>query len=321
MSLTEILMATTVLMILMGLVFQSSVELTEVTARESTQSYATARARGAMEISVRSLRSDLVQFNTVPGTPLSVNFDLDDEGGKAVVRDGILYYFDSNHTAQIYQGSTNGQPFTAGLDDTNGDGKADVMGMGLVPQDENGDGVQDFIDLNNDGQADDLDHDGNRDPLWTLTMVHFNSVNDVSNVTLWRKGRILTTNIYIRRLDPAGPLSGNNIDTFQYSAHNPVAMWYDTAAFGGNGDDTVQENELGNMTSVDGIINAANEVASIDSITITLRVAQVAEIGTSRKLVLSGDISSDLITPRTLQLMRLNGIVGVPDPAQPVNIS
>ena len=260
-------------------------------------------------------------FNTVPGTPLGVNFDLNDAGGKPVVRDGILYYFDSKHKAQIYQG-TNGQAFSAGLTDADGDGKADVIGIGLVPQDLNADGVQDFIDLNHDGLPDDLDGDGNPDPLWTLTMVHFNSIDDVSNVALWRAGQVLATNVYIQRIVPAGPLSGSNILAFQFSAHNPTAMLFDAVAapFLGNGNNVVDENELGNMTSADGIINAVNEVASIDSITITLNIVEVAREGLGQTVVLSGDISSDLVTPRTLALIRRNGIIGLPDPTQAFNI-
>src|SRR5206468_11418317 len=107
-----------------------------------------------------------------------------------VVRDGLLYYVDLNHTAQIYN-SSNGQASNAGLDDANGDGFADVIGIGLVPQNlklsgsgYRNDGNQDFIDLNNDGVADDLDKDGNADPLWSLTMVHFNKISDVTNVNL-----------------------------------------------------------------------------------------------------------------------------------------
>jgi hypothetical protein len=273
-----------------------------------------------MERLALSLRNDLVQFNTVPGTPLGINFDLDDEGGNPLVRDGILYYFDSNHTAQFFKASANGEAQTTGLDDGNGDGFADVIGVGLVRQDLNRDGVQDFIDLNRDGQPDDLDGDGNPDPLWTLMMVHFNTIDDVTNVTLWRQSRVLTTNVYISRIDPAGPLSGDNIDTFEFSAHNPLAMLYDTAALGGNVNSIVDEPELGRMATADGIINTDNEVASIDSITITLHVVEVTRFGNDWRVV-RGDISSDLITPRALQLMKSNGIVGIPDPTLAANIN
>jgi hypothetical protein len=47
-----------------------------------------------------------------------------------------------------------------------------------------------------------------------------------------------------------------------------------------------------------------------------LHVAEIA----NRRLI-SGDISSDLITPRPLQLMKLNGMVGIPDPTQAANIN
>ncbi|MCZ6857215.1 MAG: hypothetical protein O7F70_04390 [Gemmatimonadetes bacterium] len=316
MSLVELMIAIGVLMGLMGLVFQSFASLGQSTSQQFAQSYATATVRGAMELLALSLRNDFVHFNSVVGTPLGVNFDLN---GDPVVRDGLLYYFDRNHTAQIYKAGAGGEVLTTGLDDENGDGLADVIGVGLVRQDLNSDGVQDFIDLNNDGLPDDVDGDGNPDPLWTLTRVQFDSIGEVTDADLWRDGAILATNLYIRRLDPEGPLSGPNVDTFQFSAHSPLAMLYDTAAFGGNVDGTVDEPELGRMHTPNGIIDKTNEIAAIDSITITLHVAEVAIIGSSRRVV-RGDISSDLITPRTLGLMRSNGIVGVPDPTQAVNV-
>jgi type II secretory pathway pseudopilin PulG len=319
MSLIELVISMGVLTAIMGLAFQSLGSLNQATTRDSTQSYVMSRARGAVELVSRSLRDDFVMFNTVPGTPLGINFDLNDASGKPVVRDGILYYIDLKHKAQIYP-TGSGQAFTAGLTDADGDGKADVIGIGLVPQDLNADGVQDFIDLNHDGVADDLDGDGIPDPLWTLTMVHFNNINNVSNVNLWRQGQTVATNVIIRKIVPAGLLSGSNVRTFQFSAHNPTAMLYDTVAYGGNANDIVDENELGNMTTVDGTINDRNEVASVDSITITLNVVEVAREGLALNLVLSGDISSDLITPRTLSLIRRNGIVGLPDPTQAFNI-
>jgi type II secretory pathway pseudopilin PulG len=333
MSLIELTISMGILTALLSLIFQSFADVTQNAARDSAQSYAVSRARGAMELVARSLRADLIQFNTVAGSPLGVNFDLNEPAtptGTPVVRDGILFYFDANHTAQIYKQGSSGQPQTAGFDDANGDGFADVMGLGLVPQDLNGNDVQDFIDLNRDGQPDDLDGDGNVDPLWAVTMVHFDKLADVSNATLWREGRILTTDVYIRRLVALlpnglpGPLSGSNIVTFQFSAHNPVAMLYDFG-FGGNRDDIVSENELGNMTLVggvrDGIINDANEAASIDSVTISLNVVELASDGLGKKIVLSGDISSDLITPRALALTRRNGIVGIADPGQAVHVN
>ena len=258
-----------------------------------------------------------MHFNTVAGTPLGLNFDLD---GDVLVRDGLLYYFDSNSTAQIYSGGVNGEAQTAGFDDMDGDGFADVIGIGLVSQDLNSDGVQDFIDLDNDGQPDDLDGDGNLDPWWTMTFVVFDNIGEVNDSDLWNAGQVLATNLYIRRLDPTDALSGFNIDTFQFSAHASVPMLYDTAAFGGNGDGTVDETELGRMTTVDDIINTVDEVSSVDSITITLHVAEVAGLGSGRRLLL-GDYSRSLITPRMLQLIRANGIVGVPDPTQAVNVN
>lgn len=315
-SLVELMIGVGILTGLMGIVGQSFVSLAQNTAQQAARSYATSNVRGASERLALSLRNDLVHFNTVADTPLGLNFELD---GDAVVRDGLLYYVDSDHTAQIYAAGVEGEAETTGLDDMDGDGLADVIGVGLVSQDLNGDGTQDFIDLNSDGQPDDLDGDGNPDPLWTLTRVQFDNLGDATDGALWRDGQVLASNLYIRRVDPAGPLSGFNIDTFEFSAHSPLAMVYDTEEFGGNEDGTVDERELGRITTADGIINAENEVASIDTITISLHIAEVAGIGSARRLIL-GEISSGRITPRTVKLMRTNGIVGVPDPQRVTNV-
>ncbi len=87
MSLVELMIAIGVLMGLMGLVFQSFASLGQSTSQQFAQSYATATVRGAMELLALSLRNDFVHFNSVVGTPLGVNFDLN---GDPVVRDGLL---------------------------------------------------------------------------------------------------------------------------------------------------------------------------------------------------------------------------------------
>lgn len=314
-SLIEALVTTAIMTIVMGIAFQGSTDLFTATQRDSTQSYVTTRARAAMDSVVRMLRRDFVEFNVVTGKPLGVNFDLND-GGKPLVRDGMLFYTDANFTAQL-----GGEPFHPGFDDVDNDDKADVIGIGLVAQDIDGDGTQDFVDLEpKDDLPDDLDKDGVADPLWTLMMVRFKNINEVSTAALWRDGRALTTNVYVRRLNKAGALTGANIATFQFSSHNSLAMWADSVDLGGNADNDVSEAELGNMTTKDGIINDANEVGAIDSMTVTLNVVEVTNQGLGRIVVLSGDISSDLITPRNLLLMRRNGVVGLPDPGAAGNV-
>ena len=166
----EIVLAIGILTGLRGMVFQSFVSLSQNTAEEAARSYATSKVRGAMDRLVLTIRNDFVHFNVVAGTPLGINLDLD---GDALVRDGLLYYFDRNRSAQIFSTGANGEAQTTGLDDVDGDGFADVVGIGLVSQDLDGDGAQDFIDLNDDGLPDDLDGDGNPDPWWTLTFVAF----------------------------------------------------------------------------------------------------------------------------------------------------
>ena len=93
-GLIELVISIGVFMILIALVFQSFATLTQVSVRESMQSDAISKARGAMEYLVNSFRDDLVLFNTASGTSLGVNFSLDDASGNPVVRDGLLYYVD-----------------------------------------------------------------------------------------------------------------------------------------------------------------------------------------------------------------------------------
>lgn len=318
-SLVELLIVMGVLTVIMALSMQSFGALTRVTVRDSAQSYLTSSGRGAVDLVVLLLRNEFVQFNTVPGTPLGVNFDLDGSQGP-LVRDGILFYVDANHNAELFAGATPGQPQTAGFDDDNADGQADVVGLGLVRQDVNGDGVQDFVDANNDGQPDDVNGDGQADPLWSLVQVHFENVTAVSRPELWRAGRVLCTNVLLPRETPTAPLTAPNIRTFQFTAHNPLAQAYDTADWGGNGNGTVDEREIGNMESSDGVINTAVEVASIDSISVSLTVVQAARQGEGRVSVEVGAIDSDRITPRALMLIKRNGMIGLPDPTLPVNI-
>jgi type II secretory pathway pseudopilin PulG len=224
-SLLELVLAISMMTIVVGLSVSAFIELFSVNSRTNGTSYATSLARSGIDAAAVALRNDLVQFNTVSGTPLGINFDLDDLHGP-VVRDGLLFYVDTNHTARIYSDRLNPQ-FTAGMDDLDGDGHADVFGLGLVRQSTRAADIQDDIDLNHDGMPDDLDGDGNPDPLWTLRLVKFKSIADVSNVTLWLGGYVLARDLYIRRINPAGPLAAANIDTFRFTGNNPNALLMD----------------------------------------------------------------------------------------------
>ncbi len=312
-SLVEVLITLGILLLVGDIFFTVLVQTGRVTERESNRSAMISTARNGMEQATRILRSEMVQFNTVPGTPLGINFDLD-QGGP-LVRDGVLFYIDQNHSALLYVSGDTGQPFNAGMDDLNGDGFADLIGIGLVRQDENGDGVQDFIDVNNDGAPDDIDGDGVADPLWHLVSVRFDKVADVGNPGLWQAGRVLARNLYVRRLNPAGPPVGSNVDAIQFMAKNPTALLSDA-----NGDGVLDENELGNVESADSIINTAAEVARVDAVIVTLHIADRLSYGGHRNLV-RADLSTEIVSPRSLALYRRNGIVGLADPTDPKNIN
>lgn len=312
-TIVEVIITLAILLIVTEAFFTALVQTGRVTERESRRSAMISTGRNGMELTTRILRSDMVQFNTVAGTPLGVNFDLD-QGGP-LVRDAVLFYVDENHSAMLYVSGDTSKPFNAGMDDKNGDGFADLLGLGLLRQDENGDGVQDFIDVNSDGAPDDIDGDGLPDPLWHLVLARFDKVADVGNPALWQAGRVVARNLYVRPLNPANPLTASNIDTFRFMAKSPTALLSDT-----NGDGVLDETELGNLESADGVINTAGEVARVDALILTLHIADPLFYAGHRNVV-RGDLSTEIITPRALALYRRNGIVGLADATDPKNIN
>ena len=312
-SLVEVLVTTGLLLFVSAMFLTIYPELIRITERESSRSVMISTIRSGLEIVTRSLRNEMVQFNVLAGTPLGVNLDLD-VGGTPLVRDGLLFYVDRNGTALLYAADDTGQPVTAGLDDANADGNADVIGIGLTPQDDNRDGAQDFIDADGDGNPDDVDGDGVGDRLWHLTLVQFGRVNDVTDAALWRAGRVLSRNLYHRLLDPAGPLAGYNTDTFQFAAKSPSALLSDT-----NGDGVLDETEMGNIATADGIINAATEVSTLDEVEVTLHYADRVRFGGGTSLVRE-DLSYG-IRPRAIALYRRNRIIGLVDVTDPKHIN
>jgi prepilin-type N-terminal cleavage/methylation domain-containing protein len=315
----ELLITVVVLLAVSAIFLTGWARLIRGITRENRQSDAISQARNGMEMVAQSLRDDLVQFNTTGSSSVyGVNFDLNDGSGNPAVRDGVLYYVDRNHTANFQ--TTSGIPQSLGLDDCTKDGQADLVGIGLVPQvtGVDGPGVQDFIDLNRDGKPDDLDGDGNPDPLWTLNMVYFNNLSEVTNVSYWKKGRVLARDVYPGRITPSSPLAAYNLDTFQFfSEFGSTIDNYDTTHAG-----IVSEVQLGNVTTADGIIDNPAEIALIDSVKLTLHIAEVAQagLGPLSQTLVKSDITSDVITPRALMLYERNGVGNYQDPTATVNI-
>ena len=83
----------------------------------------------------------------------------------------------------------------------------------------------------------------------------FKKISDVSTPQIWRDRLVLARDLYIRRINPAGPLSGYNIDTFRFTGNNPNALLMDAPAAGGNGNGVADETEIGNANS-DAIIDS-----------------------------------------------------------------
>ena len=132
----------------------------------------------------------------------------------------------------------------------------------------------------------------------------------MTSVSDWQNGQVLARHIYIKRIDTGGSLSAPNIDTFQYLAKSAVALLSDADSNG-----VVDEVELGDLSSADDIINHVDEVAMIDSVVITLHMVATGTQG----MIMRQSLSTQ-ITPRSMQLYRINGIVGLADATDPTQI-
>jgi hypothetical protein len=301
-TLIETVITFSIIAVVTGIFVTAIILLDRGTQRGIGKSQMSNTARGAMEGLARRLRNEMVQFNTVAGTSLGVNFDLDD-GGDPLVRDAMLVYIDQNHTGEMYTADEEGKPVFAGLDDDDSDGKADVLGIGLLVQDDDGDGNQDFIDSDGDGNPEDLDGDGRLDRLWNLVSVRFDNIDDVTTASLWQAGTVLARNLFVVLDLPTDDLDAEKIDTFQYEAKSAVALLSDT-----NADGVLDETELGNIRTANALVDHPDEIALIDSVGISLHVVATG----ARNTVMTLNLNSQ-ITPRAIELFRINGIVGLTD--------
>ena len=310
-SLLDMLMTLILMGLVTGIFMASLFSALSGVERESNRAVNTSKGRSGMEMVTQILRNDVVQINVAAGTSLGVNFDLN-ENEEPGLRDGVLFYVDEDGSGRLTESEEAGAVEFAGLDDTNGDGQADLIGIALLPQYLNE--VRSIIDIDKDGQADDIDGDGNADPLWQLVMRRFENIGQTSDLSRWKAGLILVRDLYLKKIDPEGELTGPNIDTIQYRARNSDAIVSDA-----NSNGSVEEHELGSISSKDGIINSAVEVASIDTIRFKLHVAQVTEGLQGKKMVMTRDLTTE-VAPRPLLLLRRNGIVGSLDAKSVLNI-
>ena len=301
-TLAETVISFSIIAVVTGVFVTAIIMLDRGTQRGISKSQVANSARSAMEGIARRLRNEMVQFNTVTGTSLGVNFDLDD-GGDPLVRDAMLVYIDQNHTGEMYTADEEGKPVFAGLDDTDNDGNADVLGIGLLAQDDDADGNQDFIDADGDGNPDDLDGDGRQDKLWNLVSARFDKIADVSTASLWQAGEVMARNLFVRLDSPSDDLVAEKMDLFRFEAKSATALLSDS-----NNDGVLSETELGNVTSSNAMVDAMEEIALIDSVNVTLHVATTGAQGS----VVTMDLNTQ-ITPRAIELFRINGIVGLAD--------
>jgi hypothetical protein len=269
--------------------------------------------------------NDLNRDGIPDSTPQGVNFKLNNGDGSPLVRDGLLVYLDSAQTTIYHDGDDvghagHGYPDVVGFDDADGDGHADVLGIGLVAQDDNQDGQQDFIDIDRDGTADDVakdefgNTDGEPDMLWKLVIVRFNNIGDVTQTALWKNGKALARNIDPIVRDLGGVTE--NYDTLSYGGcclHS-----YDYGKDGvfetsdtGEGDSTIKEYEIAisdPLGASTGVIDTAAEIAVIGTVRLNLRIVTRYEKGR-----VDVDCIRTSVAPRALSIVhRLSLLFPVP---------
>jgi hypothetical protein len=294
------------------LVTTASNAVTSAAKQQNLKADVVNQARSSLERVATLVRISLVSINSVTGTSMGTNLDLNDVESVPVLRDGFLFYFDANRTGSFVDLNGDDVVDNGGFDDGDGDGNADLYGLGLVAQDQNFDGIQDFIDTNNDGAADDVNGDGEADRLWRFVLVRFNNVTSVTNTALWRSGATLASNVVPAKQSSGSGSTGANFDTMQYSATGYVTGIYDS-----NADGILDETEIGNAESANGLIDTANEIRLINTITITVHVIRY---DTVQKQLLRSDQTARL-APRVFYLMRTNNAIYQADPTNAAHIN
>ena len=114
---------------------------------------------------------------------------------------------------------------------------------------------------------------------------------------------MLSRNLFVKLNVSTDPLDAEKIDTFQYEAKSAIALLDD-----GNADGVLDESELGSVASANGMVDHPTEIALIDSVDVTLHVVTRGAAGTILTLTVNSQI-----TPRAIELFRVNGIVGLAD--------
>jgi hypothetical protein len=263
--------------------------------------------------------NDLDNDGNTDSSPQGVNFSLDEPGSSVpAVRDGLLVYTDSGHATIFWDEDPSGEPGhrypdVFGFDDRDGDGKSDLLGFGLVPQDRNGDGEQDRLKrtcFSNERLpvVQGAGSDGYSPYYWKLVMVQFDNLSEVNDAEKWKQGTAIAYNLvpYITNYDTSlehydiityeGALPGNS-DYGHDGEFQTLDQW--------EGDGLVDEIEVGYLDSdsFDGHINSAKEIRSIMSIKFRLRkVLQVDPIRFDISAVETG------ITPRAFAMTFYNGL-------------
>lgn len=282
----------------------------------SAKSQAINAARYGIDTLARETRNSLVAINTLPNTPLGVNFDLNDPlSGQPLVRDAIIFYFDGNGSARLIDLNGDGLIDNLGLDDGNGDGQPDLIGIGLVPQEVFGNGAQDFIDTDFNKQSNDLNGDGaidDADKLWRLVQLRFDSVAQITDTARWRSAQTIARNIFLRKRDGTKPLTSDNITTIQFASTGEGAISYDSDKNG-----WLSESEIGNSENGNAKIDTASEVKRIGAILINLDIA--VDFDSGRRMAATS--ISCVIKPRAFEINATNLITRLPDLVTAANIN
>ena len=266
--------------------------------QESTRQVSNGQARLALDTAVRRLRDNAARV-------ARVNLSLNDAGGKAAVRDGFLVWSDSQHRTVYRDAGGDGFPDQVGWDDADGDGHTDLIGFALVPQDDDHNGVQDFVDADNNKVADNIVKvggvtDSSADLRFDLVFATFGSLAKALDYREWADARVLAKDV-VPQISTVNNVT--QYDTIQVQGVHPDNYDYGHDADwdvvdAGDGDGIVDEIEIGQAESLDQLIDTQAEYDIIGSVRFSVTAAKVFE---RKRLDMGTSVS--LVTPRAFAII------------------
>jgi type II secretory pathway pseudopilin PulG len=310
-SLVELLVALLLLSILASGLTTLFVGMNGTFAQETTRQVASGEARLALETTVRRLREGAVRV-------VRVNLSLDDAAGRPLLRDGLVLWTDSEHrTVYVDRDPAtspgHGLPDQVGWDDRDGDGLADVLVLGLQPQDADRDGQQDVftgsLGAFADGRPDRVVLgdgtvvEGNR--KWLLVLARFGSLAAALDPTRWREPQVLARNVVPRLSVVAGVLQ---LETIEVEGRHPES--YDYGHDGdwdlidaGQEDGVVDEVEIARAANDNQLLDSQDELDLIATIRVRLTTGELLR---GRRLALTRSVTA--VSPRAFEIVDRMGL-------------